>query len=49
MWFSAFRVRNGYPSSVSKSSAKPGKVSAEDEVILVAPAKAGGAFFKVGR
>ena len=25
MWFSAFRVRNGYPSSVSKSSAKPGR------------------------
>ena len=24
MWFSAFRIRNGYPSSVSKSSAKPG-------------------------
>ena len=24
MWFSAFRARSGYPSSVSKSSAKPG-------------------------
>lgn len=24
MWFSAFRVRNGYPSSVSRSFAKPG-------------------------
>ena len=28
---------------------KPGRVSADDEVILVAPAKAGGAFFKVAR
>ena len=25
MWFSAFRVRNGCPSSASKSSAKPGR------------------------
>ena len=30
-------------------AAEPGKASAEDEVILVAPAKDGGAFFKVGR
>ena len=25
MWFSAFRVRSGYPSSMSRSSAKPGR------------------------
>ncbi len=39
------------PDAVTEAvgEAAPGKVSAENEVILVAPAKDGGAFFKVGR
>ena len=40
MWFSAFRVRNGYPSSVSKSSAKPGRscIAGTSGALAMAPA-----------
>ena len=50
--FLAYGLAEGAtPDAVTKSvgEQKPGRVSADDEVILVAPAKAGGAFFKVAR
>ena len=50
--FLAYGLAEGAaPDAVTESvgEQKPGRVSADDEVILVAPAKAGGAFFKVAR